>query len=420
MKNKQILEDLNEALIPALGCTDPVSIAYAASCARDCNPGNELRSISLKVSGGLIKNAAAVYIPNTDLVGITYAAVLGVMINDPSLEMQLLSKVDEELVEKTRQYVQANPVMIEAVDYDHLFIQVDVETDLGRSTSIIDHEYTHLAYLRFNDVVLYEDKRDSSLNINKPNYTIQEIIDFAKTIPLDQLDKVKQAIRMNRYFYQHKDEQSHEMGVGNRLHQESKGHIWLEIISQTAGSSDARMAGSGNPVMSNSGSGNQGLLTILPILLMSDSLNVDEQIQLRACALSAAIMMTIKKKFGLMSGICSAVVASCGTAAGLTFLQTQDESKIKLAIQNTIANVSGIHCDGAKTSCALKVSTCTFAALTSSSLALSDEGVSVEHGYIEENIDDTIDHLAALSRISKGETDQKIIEIITCKQRQTK
>ena len=144
-------------------------------------------------------------------------------------------------------------------------------------------------------------------------------------------------------------------------------------------------------------------------------MNLSEEECLRACALSAAILMSIKQEFGLMSGMCSAVVSSCGTAAGLTYLQTKDISRIELAIQNVIANVSGMYCDGAKTSCALKISTCGFAALLSSTLAINQEGVNDMSGFIEIDVNDTITNLSVLSQISREKTDMKIIELIAKK-----
>lgn len=416
MRTQEILFDLNKALIPALGCTDPISIAYAATIARNANPGLVLKNITVKVNGALIKNAAAVYIPNTDLYGIANAATLGAFINNPDLKMQLMHQINPEIINLTKQFVSQNLTKVEWVNQDCLTIQVEITTELGSSMALIENDYTHIALVKYKEQLIFEDRFSHSDKTSKEKYSIDEIIQFAKTVPLDHLNQVNEAIQMNSTFSQQETHTAYEIGIGNRLHQEAHGHLWLEILSKTAGASDARMAGSSLPVMSNSGSGNQGLLTLIPIIMMSRALNSDSQTQLRACTLSAAIMMAIKQKFGLMSGICSAVVAACGTAAGLTYLQTQDDDQIKQAIHNTLANVSGIHCDGAKTSCALKVSTCAFAALSSSSLAIHHEGVQNMEGYTEENIDDTIDHLAELSQISRGETDRRIIEIITQKQ----
>jgi L-cysteine desulfidase len=412
MRTQQILSDLNNALIPALGCTDPVSIAYGASLARQANPGTLIESIHVSLNAGLLKNASSVYIPNTGQYGIAYAASLGALINRPDEGMELMRYVTDEHIEQAKIMLEHSIVVVDLDSHETLYIKVELKTELGTSVSIITYEYTHIASVKFEDKIIREDYTDLKKTGNFSPYTINEIIHFAKTVPLEKLNKVQEAIQMNTSFSQQELSLKNLMGVGKRLGQEARGHIWLEILSKTSHASDARMAGSPFPVMSNSGSGNQGLLSLLPIIMMSQNENKDPETLLRACALSSAVMMAIKQKFGILSGMCSAVVSSCGASAGLTYLESQNDELIKLAIQNTIANVSGIQCDGAKTSCALKVSTCTYAALLSSSMAIHHEGVNNLHGFIEEDVDKTIDHLSHLSRISKGESDDTIIKIL--------
>ena len=259
MRTQEILSDLNKALIPALGCTDPISIAYAATIARNANPGLVLKKITVQVNGALIKNAAAVYIPNTDLYGIANAATLGAFINNPDLKMQLMRDISPEIINLTKQFVSQNLTKIELVNQDCLTIQVEINTELGHSLALIENDYTHVALVKFNEQVIFEDRFSESDKTSKEKYSINEIIQFAKTVPLDQLNQVNEAIQMNSTFCQQETHTSYEIGIGNRLHQEANGHLWFEILSKTAGASDARMAGSSLPVMSNSGSGNQGI-----------------------------------------------------------------------------------------------------------------------------------------------------------------
>lgn len=415
MRTIEILNDLNKVLIPALGCTDPVSIAYTSSLARSINPGDVIKSIQIKLNYALFKNAVSVYIPNTEMFGIEYAVTLGAIVNAPEFKMELLRNITTEFIDEAKRFIDLKKVHVELIDKPFLTIVVDIMTEKGKSTAIMSHDYTHIELMKFNEEIILEDKWDDLCYKEKEKYKIHEIVEFATSTSLQDLKYVEDAIKMNTRFYEQSFINSNEIGIAKRLSEISNGNLWLDILSATSGASDSRMAGSSLAVMSNSGSGNQGLLSLLPVILMSKKLNLSEEECLRACALSAAVLMSIKQEFGLMSGMCSAVVASCGAAAGLTYLQTKDISKIELSIQNVIANVSGMYCDGAKTSCSLKVSTCGFAALLSSTLAINQEGVNHMSGFIEIDVNDTIANLSVLSQLSREKTDMKIIEFIAKK-----
>ena len=179
MRTIEILNDLNKALIPALGCTDPVSIAYTSSLARSINPGKDVKSIQIKLNDALYKNAVAVYIPNTELHGIEYAVTLGAIVNAPQLKMELLRNVTPEIIYETKRFVGLKKVHVELIDKPFLTIMVDIMTEEGTSTAIMSHDYTHIELMKYNETIILKDEWDDLSSQVKEKYKIQEIIEFA-------------------------------------------------------------------------------------------------------------------------------------------------------------------------------------------------------------------------------------------------
>ena len=417
MKNSKILKDLNQYLQPALGCTDPVSIAYAAACARNINTGSCIKKIRIEVSGNLIKNAAAVLIPNTKLSGIRFAAAIGAVINNPTEKLEIMKFVTDDIIDEAVEIV--NRSLVEVVKYygpELLYISAEVSTETEISRAVIMGAYTNLVQLSRNNQNVSFESNDLSAEQSVEDYSIEDIIDFSKNIEISSLDVVKKAIQMNSDIAQEGQNNMFGLNVGQIIKNSDNSNMWINALGLTASASDARMGGSGCPVMSNSGSGNQGILTIIPVIEMGKSYKSETDSIVRACTLSSLITIYIKKKFGILSAMCSTTVSSCGAAAGITFLKTQDSEIIKKAIQTTIGNVAGILCDGAKASCSLKVATCTFAALLASELAINGKSITKEEGFIEENIEDTISNYCELSVISCGELDSKLLQFIMGKE----
>lgn len=424
MRNKEILKALEKGLVVATGCTEPVAIAYAGAVARSYATGTAER-IKLTASPNIIKNAFVIQIPGTGLSGLENAVALGIVSGDPSKKLELLDKLSTDTIQAAKQLVKEGRIEVVKSNLEFkLYIEVTITTEIDTVTAIIIGTHTNVAKIIKNGQIIHDscciddiEKKDK----NKISFSLKDIYAFAMGANLNDMDIIKQAIKLNTKISQEGLKENYGLQVGKMIQRNIDEKYMAKdmgnyAMMMAAGASDARMAGVSLPVMSNSGSGNQGIGATLPVVAVWEWLGAGDQEKLiRACTLSNLATIYIKEKFGVLSALCGAVISGAGAAAGITWLLGGSFEQIESAIQNTLGNVAGIICDGAKASCALKVSTCTNAAIQASLLAMHDLRIKSGEGIVEKLSEDTIDNFAILGNKGSGCLDQEILKIITNK-----
>ncbi|WP_110954827.1 L-cysteine desulfidase family protein [Anaerosinus massiliensis] len=425
MKNKQIVEAMKKGLVVATGCTEPVAIAYAGAVARSFAKG-EIERIELLASPNMIKNAFVVGIPGTELTGLKYAVAIGSMCTAPERKLAVLEGVSRVQVEMAKQLVDENKVVLGKADLPYkLYLEVTLKTTMDIVKVKIIGTHTNVTQIVKNGKIVYNGGCNDGLEENdttKYSFDLKDIYTFCLQVDVQELDLIKQAIVLNSSISKEGLEAQYGLAVGKMI----QTNIGKKILADdminyammiTAAASDARMAGLSLPVMSNSGSGNQGIAATMPVVGVWEKMeSKDEEALIRACALSNLATIYIKQKFGVLSALCGAVVAASGAACGITYLLGGDFEQIENAIHNTLGNVAGIVCDGAKSSCALKISTCTNAAMQASLLALNHLRIKSNEGIVEQLSEKTIDNFAVLGNEGSETIDKLILDMIIHKE----
>jgi len=424
MINKEIIKALEKGLVVATGCTEPVAIAYAGAVARSYAKGT-VESIKLTASPNIIKNAFVVQIPGTGLSGLENAVALGIVCGEPSKKLELLDNLTTDTIQAAKRLVKEGRIEVIKSNLEFkLYIEVTIITEIDTVTAIIIGTHTNVAKIIKNGHVIHDsccidelEKKDK----NEISFTLRDIYNFAARADLSEMEIIKKAIELNMKVSVEGLKGNYGLEVGKMIQRNIDAKYMAEdmvnyAMMMTSGASDARMAGVSLPVMSNSGSGNQGIGATLPVVAIWEWIGAGDQEKLiRACTLSNLATIYIKEKFGVLSALCGAVVSGAGAAAGITWLLEGSFEQIESAIQNTLGNVAGIICDGAKASCALKVSTCTNAAIQASLLAMNNLRIKPGEGIVEMLSEDTIDNFAILGNKGSDCLDKEILKIITNK-----
>ena len=415
MNTKEILALLHQEVIPAIGCTEPMCVALCVARAKE-QLGYEPDSIIVEVSKNIYKNAMGVGIPGTGMNGLPIAIALGATIGKSEYELEVLRDTTPEAVSYAKQYLQrVQPEIRIAQDApDMLYVRVQVSKDGTTAESTIQGSHTG--------------KPCESYSIT----SLREVYDFALNVRLDDVQFLLDGAKMNMAAAEKSFMGSYGHGLGRLLHTVSNQHLtnsphtqmsnifgdtlFTKILCYTCGACDARMSGAMVPVMSNSGSGNQGISCSIPVYLYALEHNMDEEQTLRALTLSNLAVVYIKQSLGRLSALCGCVVAATGSAAGLTYLMGGQYDEVTFAIKNMIANISGLICDGAKPACALKVTSGVATAVLSASMAMHHSFAEATEGIVEDDIDRTIHNLTRIGHDGMCQTDDLIIDIMTNKQ----
>ncbi|MGM0803891.1 MAG: serine dehydratase subunit alpha family protein [Bacillota bacterium] len=426
MINENICRLLEKELVVALGCTEPVAIALASATAKKYI-SEPVTSISVKASGNVIKNALSVGIPGMNHTGIDFTAALGMIAGDPEKGLQVLEGVTVNEEEIAVRFVQSGMVSVATADGpEKLFIEVGVKTSSEEAIVVISGDHTNISFISQNGRVLVdESKPDSSSNSNKTEnteLTIEDLYTFITEVPLHRLDLVKRSVELNSAICKEGLSNDYGLRVGKTLYDQTKKGILSDDLATysmalSAAGSDARMAGSTMPVMANSGSGNQGIAVTMPVVAAAEKLGVTDEKMLRAVTLSHLLSIHMKSKFGRLSALCGVTVAGASASAAITYLLDDNLDKMKAAIQNTLGNVSGMVCDGAKAGCAMKVATCSSAAVQSAVLASNGLCIPSTNGFIEEDVEKTIENFCRLGAETSSTTDSVLLDMMVNKQR---
>ncbi len=428
-----IIKMVHREVIPATGCTEPVAVALAVAHASHAMKG-KLTSIQLKLSANILKNAMGVGIPGTGMIGLPIAIALGAVIAEPERQLKVLDGFTEEQFAAARQIMDDKLIDIglKEGDVDKLYIEAILRDEDGHTAvAIIERMHTQLKSLTLDGKPLQTASNqnlvetagcttaNSDEDVEVP-LTFDMVYDFATQMPISEISFILEAARLNSNAAEYSLKGEYGHGVG-RMIRSAFGKKYMgdtaytRLLSYTSAACDARMDGAPVMVMSNSGSGNQGITATLPVLSFAEDEKVDEEKKIRALMLSNLMVIYIKQKLGRLSALCGCVVASTGSATGITYLLGGTREQIGYAIKNMIGNLTGMICDGAKPSCSLKVASGVSSAMLSSLLAMEEKVVTSNEGVVDDDIDRSIDNLTSIGRDAMLETDKHVLHIMTHK-----
>ena len=417
-KYNDYLQILKEELVPAMGCTEPIAIAYAAAKARDVL-GKMPEKVIAKCSGNIIKNAMCVTVPNTgELVGIKASAIIGILAGNSSKELEVISEVKKEHILEANRLMSEEYCFVERLDTD-IRLHIIMELYSGDDNAIVEIKYAHnnISKIIKNGQILFEGNQDPSkylgVFIDRSILNVNDIFDFANNVDINDVKRLlDKQIEYNITIAEEGLKGEYGVGIGKMLMKCYPNSIVTKLKVYAAAASEARMSGSSLPVMTNSGSGNQGMAASIPVIVYAREKGLSEEQLYRGLIFSN--LMTIHQKTGIgrPSAFCGAVSAGCASGAAITYLEGGTLEQINKTVTNTLANISGIVCDGAKASCAAKIATSVDASMMGHYLAMEDQGYSPKTGILKESIEETITAVGRLGKEGMKETDKEILDIM--------
>lgn len=409
----RIIALVNKEVVPAIGCTEPMCVALCTAKATEqlgCRPEH----IEAKLSANILKNAMGVGIPGTGMIGLPIAIALGALIGKSEYQLEVLKELTPESLEEGKRFVAENRISIGLKEHicEKLYAEITCSAGDKRATAIIAGGHTRFV-TDFKDVSEKDEDDEIALNMRM-------VYDFATTTPLDEIRFIEEArtYNMNAAREALKGNYGHNLGktIDRPLSKGIFGNsIYSHIISRTASACDARMGGAMIPVMSNSGSGNQGICATNPVCVYAkENENTSEEL-VRALMLSHLTAIYIKQSLGKLSALCGCVVASIGSSCGITYLMGGDYERICYSVKNMIANLTGMICDGAKPACSLKISSGVSTALLSSLLAMEGKCVTSSEGIVDDDVDRSIHNLTSIGADAMCKTDDMVLQIMATK-----
>lgn len=424
-EKQQIIELIHQQVVPAIGCTEPMAVALCVAKATELL-GKVPERIELRLSANILKNAMGVGIPGTGMIGLPIAVALGALIGRSELGLEVLRDCDKKAVERGKAYIEENRIFIslEQEDKDKLFINALCTADGHEAEARIKTSHTHFVYLRKDEEVLNDNDKgndhENEHESQEPQLTLRKVYDFATETDVEELRFILEAKRLNEAAAASglKENYGHQLGktmcspLGKGIMGES---IFSKVLSATSCACDARMAGAMVPVMSNSGSGNQGICATMPVVVFAEENHNTEEELIRALIISNLTAIYIKQSLGTLSALCGCVVASTGSSCGITYLMGGNFEQISYSVKNMIANLTGMICDGAKPSCALKLTSGVSTAVMSAMLAMQHRYVTSQEGIIDEDVDKSIHNLTNIGKYGMDETDRFVLDIMTHK-----
>ena len=422
-ERRRIIDLINREVVPAIGCTEPIAVALCtARAAETLGAGPE--RIAVRLSANILKNAMGVGIPGTGMIGLPIAVALGALIGRSEYRLEVLRDVTPEAVERGREMIGRRCISIGLKEgvCEKLYIEAEVEAAGHRAVAVIAGGHTDFVFVSRDGEVLFDKRTPAGCDeeAGEVPLTLARVWDFAMTSPVEELRFILETRRLNMAAAERSlaREYGHCVGRTLRCDRERKvmgDSLFTRILSYTSAACDARMAGAMIPVMSNSGSGNQGIAATLPVAVYADEVHASEEQTIRALALSHLTVIYIKQSLGRLSALCGCVVAATGSSCGITYLMGGGYGQAAAAVKNMIANLTGMICDGAKPSCAMKLTSGVSTAVLSAMMAMDGRCVSPVEGIIEEDVDRCIRNLTAIGREGMDETDRLVLRIMTNK-----
>ena len=424
MNSKQTTDLLNllkKEVVPAIGCTEPTAVALAVSKAKELINEKVIRC-EVYLSSNIIKNSMGVGIPGTGMIGLPIAIALGIVVGKSEYGLEVLKDLNTKKLEEAKQFVDSKQILVHLKEDapDKLYIEACCFGENTKSKAIICRMHTQIAYVEANDTVLLDElsaNNQQQTDTDQVELNFNKIYDFAITTPLEDLEFIQQAAVLNKLAANESSNGIFGHSVARVIQSKSYLNImgdsvYNKLVAVTAAACDVRMAGAMIPVMSNSGSGNQGITATLPVVVFAEEMNKTKEQLIRALTLSHLMVIYIKRGLGRLSGLCGVTVAGIGAACGITYLMGGNREQVAFSIKNMIGNIAGVICDGAKPSCALKVSNAASSATFSAMMAMDNKVVSSLEGIADEDVDKTINNLNAIGSDGMTETDKMVLNIM--------
>lgn len=422
-EREEIISLIKQQVVPAMGCTEPMCVALCVAKATEvlgCLPEN----IEVHLSANLLKNAMGVGIPGTGMIGLPIAIALGAIVGKSEYKLEVLKDLTPEALEQGKKYIEEGRINILLKDgiTEKLYVEAICTKGEQSEKAIIAGSHTNFVTI---DEAPVPEASASGLSSAAPASAQKElslslVYDFATTTPLSEISFILEAKELNMNAAKESVHGNYGHCLGKTIERPMShgifgNSIFSHIISKTALACDARMGGAMVPVMSNSGSGNQGICATNPVVVYAQENQNTEEELIRALTLSHLTAIYIKQSLGTLSALCGCVVASTGASCGITYLMGGDYDRICFAVNNMIANLTGMICDGAKPSCSLKIASGVSTALLSALLAMEGKHVTSAEGIVDNDVDKTIHNLTSIGAKAMDDTDRMVLDIMTSK-----
>lgn len=417
----EMISLMKQEVLPAVGCTEPMAVALCVAKATEmlgCIP----EKITALLSANILKNAMGVGIPGTGMIGLPIAIALGAIVGKSEYQLEVIKDLTPETLELGKQYIAEKRIDIRLKTdiAEKLYVEIICEAQGKSAKAIIAGSHTNFIEPKDDKCRMSSQNTDSLVETSEPKLSLRLVYDFATTVPLEEVSFILRAKDLNMAAAAESVKGNYGHCLGKTIerplaHGIFGNSIFSHIISKTALACDARMGGAMVPVMSNSGSGNQGICATNPVVVYAlENQNTEEEL-IRALTISHLTAIYIKQSLGKLSALCGCVVASTGASCGITYLMGGDYERICFAVKNMIANLTGMICDGAKPSCSLKIASGVSTALLSALLAMEGKHVTSAEGIVDDDVDRTIHNLTSIGAEAMTATDQFVLEIMTKK-----
>lgn len=422
------LRTLKKEVVPSEGCTEPIAIAYAASIAAEHLKG-EIKEVNIYLSKNVIKNALGVGRPGTGGVGIEIAAALGISIQKSYKKLTILSNFTEDELKKAKEIVDKNIINIKQKNTNKaLYIEVELLSETSKSKVIIEDTHTNVTLIECDDEIIMDNNSEVSEDLEEDYklFKIADIYNFAKEADFDDIKFILESAKMNEKVSEEGLKGDYGLQVGSKIIEKGNFNLFSndasnKIIAASAAASDARMDGCAMPIMTTAGSGNQGIACSIPVAQTARLLDKSEEELARALVLSNLVTIRIKKHMGRLSPLCGAGIAGAtGASCGITYLLGGDLENINYCINNMISDLSGMICDGAKETCALKIATGTNAVIQCANLAINGISATANDGIVAKDVEETIESIETLIQNGFKNVDDTILNIMLEKKKNNK
>ena len=413
----QIIALMQHEVVPAMGCTEPVAVALCAARAAELM-GALPERVEVELSMNVLKNAMGVGIPGTGMIGLPIAIALGMLVGKSEYKLEVLKEVTPDAVERGKRYIDEGRISIRLKEDapDGLYIKVVGYLGERMEKAVICGEHTRFVDDECCSAKAQESEQTTQTTTVDVALNLRRIYDFVTQTPLEEIAFIEESGRMNMSAAEKAFQSSYGHRVGKMLNDEEKRVMvgdgtLAHVMAYTCSACDARMSGATISVMSNSGSGNQGIAATVPVAVYARDHRVDHETYVRALALSNLTAIYIKQSLGRLSALCGGIVASTGASCAITYMMGGTYEQICFAVKNMIANLTGMICDGAKPSCSLKLSSGVSTAMLSAMLG----SVTSVEGIIDEDVDRSIHNLTSIGREAMEETNRMVVDIMTSK-----
>lgn len=423
---QQLIKLVKHEVLPALGCTEPISLALAAAVAAKYIDKNNINRIEAFVSPNLMKNGMGVTVPGTGMVGLPIAAAIGAIGGDAQAGLEVLKNIKPKQINQAKALISEHKVNVQIADNNTaIYSEANIYTNTDHVRVCIENSHTNVILIEKNGETIFkadkrtqgESKQESIIN----HMSVKQIYEFATQANFDDIEFILHSAELNNALSQEGLRREYGLSIAATLYEQTKTGLLADdllskVMIRTAATSDARMGGATLPAMSNSGSGNQGITATMPVVVVADYLNATPEQLARALILSHTIAIYIHSKFPPLSALCAASTAAMGAAAGMAWLLGKEQYEpVDMAICNMVGDLSGIICDGASNSCAMKVSTSVSSGFKAVLMALNRIRVTGNEGIVCDSVETTINNLGAIASNSMKALDTQIIEIMSHK-----